>query len=169
MLRRLYFLFPDEVHARHAVDMLYDGAGVDARHIHAMANDEGKLQRLPTTTREQKSNAAGALERRLWNANLGLFFAALLVFVIALSASSTGWVVVSLAIMLATFVGGLLFTTRIPNTHLDNFRDALAHGEVLLMVDVPQERIHKVEHFVHHHYPEAVNGGSSWTVDAMGL
>jgi hypothetical protein len=71
--------------------------------------------------------------------------------------------------MASTFIGGLLFTTRLPNTHLNNFREALAHGEVLLMIDVPTERVHDVEHFIHRRYPQAVNGGASWNIEALGL
>jgi hypothetical protein len=70
--------------------------------------------------------------------------------------------------MLATFLAGLLFT-RVPNTHLDEFRDALAHGEILPMVDVPQTRVADLEDRVHHHHPETTVGGIGWGTGALGL
>ncbi len=169
MNRRLYFLFPDEKHAREAVDKLLDGAGVDARHIHAVAKDEGKLRHLPFTTSGQKHDSAGQLEHYLWNANLGLFFVALALLVVALVTGSAVWMATALAVMVATFIGGLLFTQHLPHTHLGNFHAALARGEILVMVDVPKDKIRTVEKFIHAHYPEAYDGGVSWTVDAMGL
>ena len=169
MKRRLYFLFPDETHAREAVDQLLDGAGVDARHIHAIAKDEGKLRYLPFTTSGQKHDLAGHLEHYLWSTNLGLFFVALALLVVALVTGSSVWMAAALVVMAATFIGGLLFAQHLPHTHLGDFHAALERGEILLMVDVPKEKIHTVEQFIHAHYPEAYDGGVSWTVDAIGL
>lgn len=55
-----------------------------------------------------------------------------------------------------------------PDVHLTEFTDALAHGEVLLMVDVPGSRVAEVEDFIHQRYPESVVGGVGWTLDAFG-
>lgn len=169
MKRRLYFLFPDPVHARHAVDNLLDGAGVDARHIHAIAQREGRMARLPHPTLPQRGDLAARLESLLWNGNLVLFGIALAGLLVALYQGAMGWAVVALLVMAITFIGGFLFTYRIPHVHLDEFRDALSHGEILVMVDVPVERVKAVEDFIHHRYPEAVPGGASWTMGAFGL
>ena len=58
---------------------------------------------------------------------------------------------------------------RIPNVHLDEFRDALAHGEILLMVDVAQQRVADIEDCVHHNHPETTIGGVGWGTEALGL
>ena len=71
--------------------------------------------------------------------------------------------------MIATFVAGEYFVVHIPNVHLNEFTNALAHGEILLMVDVPKDSVAQIEHFIHHKYPVAVIGGVSWSVDAFGL
>lgn len=169
MNRRLYFLFPDETHARHAVDNLLDEAGVDARHVHAIAAAEKGYTRLPHPTRSQRSDTAARLESLLWNGNLALFSIALVGLVAALAEGSAGWAVVALLVMGATFYGGFFFTGRIPHVHLGEFRDALAHGEILLMIDVPRSRVMAVEEYIHHRYPEAVPGGASWSINAFGL
>jgi hypothetical protein len=53
--------------------------------------------------------------------------------------------------------------------HLTEFTDALAHGEILLMVDVSLHRVAEIENFVHRHHPEAAISGTSWTIDALGI
>jgi hypothetical protein len=79
------------------------------------------------------------------------------------------WSAVALFIMLATFIAGEQFVVHVPNVHLTEFTDALSHGEILLMVDVPKNRVAEIEHFVHHRYPEAVVGGVGWSIDAFDI
>ena len=43
------------------------------------------------------------------------------------------------------------------------------HGEILLMVDVTEERVADIENLVHRHHPEATVGGVSWGTPAFGL
>jgi hypothetical protein len=47
--------------------------------------------------------------------------------------------------------------------------DAMRHGELLLMVDVPVWRVERVEALVHKHHPEAVVGGVGWHIDALHI
>ena len=79
------------------------------------------------------------------------------------------WAMVSIGVMAVTFILGGQFVIHVPNVHLTEFTDALSHGEILLMIDVPINRVAEIEDFVHHKYPEAVVGGVSWSVDAFGL
>ena len=88
---------------------------------------------------------------------------------VALVSGSTVWMAAALAVMVTTFIGGLLFTQYLPHTHLGNFHAALARGEILVMVDVPKDQVHRVEQFIHAHYPEAYDGGISWTAETLGL
>lgn len=168
MKRRLYFLFPDELHARHAVDTMLDEIDLDARRIHALARGEGGVARLPHPTLQQRHDTAGRAETLLWNGNLALFGIALLLFIVALFNGAAVWSVLLLALMIATFTAGFLFTSRVPRVHLDEFRDALAHGEILLMLDVPRARVREIEDYMRRRHPEAVAGGVSWSVDAFG-
>jgi len=43
------------------------------------------------------------------------------------------------------------------------------HGEVVLMVDVPRERVHEIEHRVSPWHREAGLGGVGWTVGSPHL
>jgi hypothetical protein len=142
MKRRLYFLFPDVEKARRVVEDL-TRAGIDQMHMHALAKEGVALPGLPGATSLQRADWGRRIERMLWGGNLTVFA------------------------MLATFAAGATFAPKVPNVHLEEFRDALAHGEVLLMVDVPRARVAEVEEQVHRHHPEATVGGVGWAADAL--
>jgi hypothetical protein len=167
MLRRLYFLFPDEPHAQRVVDELLS-LGIPERRIHAIA--EGvELKTLPPATQRQKNDIAFRIESFLWSTNLVIFAIALLVLVYALVTGDFFWGISSLAIMIISFIAGEQFAVHVPDVHLTEFTHALSHGEILLMIDVSASRVPKIEKHIHQKYPDAYGGGVSWTVDALGL
>lgn len=169
MERRLYFLLPDVPHTRSAVRDL-QAAGVRNRDMHVMAGPGSKLQGLPVASREQRGDAAARLENALWGGNLGIFFAALVALLaMAFFQAAWYWLLLPAAVMLLSFAMGVIFTSRVPDVHLDEFRDALRHGEVLLIVDVPVTRVAQVEALLHGRHPEAVAGGISWHSDALRI
>ena len=168
MDRRLYFLLPDTEHALAVVNEL-DRTGVDPERIHALGNSTVALNDLPKASIRQINDAARRIETILWDGNLVVFGLAVGVLITLLvSGNLNAWLLVPLGIMVATFVAGLRFT-RLPNTHLDEFRDALAHGEILLMVDVAEAQVADIENRVHHYHPEATVGGVGWGTRAFGL
>jgi hypothetical protein len=167
MLRRLFFLFPDEKHAQHAVHQLVNN-NIPKRHIHAIAHGV-RLHTLPMATERQKNDTAFLVEKLLWMGNLLVFSLAFIGLIAALIAGETIWSVIALLVMLATFIAGEQFVVKVPNVHLSEFNDALAHGEILLMVDVPKTRVAEIESFVHHRHQEAAVGGVGWTLDAFGI
>lgn len=167
MKRRLYFLFPDAVQARTAVDDLA-WHGIGKLHIHAVAHNGATLQGLPEASAWQRRDLLHHLERIWWNTNLAVFFLALLGLLIGVLSAATAWSVAMLALMIATLVLGVL-ETGLPDVRLDDLRDALRHGEVLLMVDVPQTQVADVENFLHSRHPTAALGGVSWTIERFGM
>jgi hypothetical protein len=168
MNRRLYFLIPDRAHALSVVDELAR-EGVSTGNIHTLGDRGTQLDGLPTASLRQTNDAAGHLEDFLWNANLLSFVVALGIFIIlAVTTEPSLWLLAPAAIMAANFLVGLRFA-RLPNTHLNEFRDALAHGEILLLVDLPEQRVAKIERLVHQHHPEAAVGGVCWGTPAFGL
>jgi hypothetical protein len=167
MNRRLYFLLPDTAHAGAVVT---DLAACGIRHaaMHVVAKADVDTTGLPVATSRQRSDRGGRLETLLWDGNLLLFFLALLVMAGQFLAGARGtWLLVPVAIMLATFAAGLVFTARIPSVRLSEFTDALHHGELLLMVDVPVRQVSCVESLVQRHHPEAVAGGVGWHLDIL--
>ena len=168
MKRRLYFLLPDKAHALSVVDELAHER-ISIENMHALGSQGTQLDDLPSASLRQYNDTANHLENFLWNANLLSFVVALGIFIVLLVTTGWNlWLLVPAAIMMANFLAGLRFT-RLPNTHLDEFRDAMAHGEILLMVDVPEQQVADIENLVHHHHPEATVGGVSWGTPAFGL
>jgi hypothetical protein len=167
MKRRLYFLFPDAVQARLAVkDLTWHGVG--KRHIHAVARNGVTLEGLPAASQWQRRDLLHLLERIWWNTNLAIFFLALLGLLVGLSSAATAGTAAMLALMVATLVLGVL-ETGLPNVSIDQLHDALHHGEVLLLIDVPQARIADVEQLLHARHPTATSGGVSWTIERFGM
>ena len=167
MLKRLFFLFPDEDHAQRVVNQLISH-NIPKRRMHAIARGV-KLNTLPEASERQKNDTAFRVEWFLWNANLLLFFFSLIALLSSLIAGSMVWSGLSLVLALVTFIAGEQFVVRVPDVHLTEFSDALSHGEILLMIDVPGYRVAEIEDFVHHHHPVASVGGVGWTMDAFGI
>jgi len=168
LLRRLYFLFPDTDHARSVSEELKQ-AGIDHRHIHAVARQGVDISSLPLATLGQRRNEAGRLEGVAWNANLVVFALAAATLVASLFLGSVWLTLGALLVMLATFLGGMWFAVRVPDVQLSEFREALAHGEIVLMVDVRPKRVAEIEALVHRRHPEAAVGGVGWSVDGLGI
>lgn len=167
MTTRLYFLLPDVTHARRLVNDL-TGADVDDSHLHAMANRSIDLGDLPRATPWQLRDVGHRMEHWLWKTNLVVFFLALAGLLLGVAAGNPLLIVGMLAVAVANLTIGLLWV-QVPNTDLVEFREALSHQEVLLMVDIPTPRVAEIEELVHKRHPEAVPGGRSWLLDALGL
>lgn len=167
-LRRLYFIVPEEPQAEKIVAEL-EAAGVDRRHIHALAGKGATLRSLPAANDRQRRDTAWRLERILWIANLALFAVAAVVLIVSLLTDSAFGTFLSLAVMILGFLAGFLFATRVPDTHLDEFRGVLAHPELLLMVDVPKRRVAEIEELVSRRHPEATAWGTGWTIEALQI
>jgi hypothetical protein len=168
MDRRLYFLIPDRQHALAVVDELVEH-GIDLKHMHALGDKRTRLDGLPNTSLRQRNDTAQRVKKIFWNINLASFALALIaLIVLPVLYGLSVWLLLPVSIMVANFMMGLHFT-NVPNTHLGEFRDALAHGEILLMVDVPESRVAEVETDIHTHHPEATVGGVGWGTQAFGL
>jgi hypothetical protein len=169
MKQRLYFLLPDTGHTRAVVNDL-EVFGIKTEAMHVLAKPGVDLKGLPVATERQRTDAGARLETILWDGNLALYFIALLALtVMAYMQLGWTWLLLPVAVMVVTFVMGIVFTSQVPNVHLSEFRDAMHHGEFLLMVDVPLWQIERVEALVHTHYPEAAIGGVGWHIDALRI
>lgn len=163
MWRRLYFIFPDEAHAVKVLDDL-QRLGLDRSCVHAIPGKGVTLNHFPPATKLQTSDFIGRVARLLWDANLILFAGALFGFAVALYVNSDFGVVLAVAVMVVTFFSGAFYAIRVPDTRLTEFKDVLAHGEIVLLVDVPRFRVDAVERMVCRRHPEAIPGGVSWTI-----
>ena len=167
-LRRLYFVIPDEPQAAQLVNDL-ETAGAGYQHMHAIAGRGATLARLPPATERQRQDAGSRLERIAWTGDLMLFLLGLIGLIASLVWASPTGSLLSIALMALTLIAGALFALRVPDTHLDEFRGALSHSEILLMVDVPRQRVAEIEEIVRRRHPEATPGGTGWTIEALGI
>ena len=163
MRRRLYYLLPDTSHAEKLVKDLSETT-FSKQDFHAVVKDKLCLNGIDDVHAASENDRDYFVEWFLWRINLVLFFLALIAFVAILSWNPGVWLILPLAIMLGTFVSGLMFVLRLPNVHLNEFRPAIQHGEVLLMIDVPPADVEKVDDQVHRKHPEVVTGGVCWHV-----
>lgn len=168
MWRRLYLTFPDTVHAQ-AAALELEQVGIKREQMHAMNRDSGKLPGLPETSDEQRNDRVWLWEQRYWNGNLALFALALAGFIFALITGATGWGIVTAAIMATTFLMGNHFASVIPHAHLNEMRESLQHGDVVLMVDLPAGQLLQVDHEVSHRHPEAGGHVVGWTIPGLAL
>lgn len=165
MNTRLYFLIPDREHAREVVNELV-AQGVSRQQMHTLAGKGQSTTGLPGVNHHQRNDYAGRIEFWSWRINLLVFLLAAIVLAMMIWQQTGLWALLPLLVMLGSFVLGERFT-HLPNVHLQEFRDALRHGEILLMIDIPRNRVSEIEHRVQSHHPEAVSGGASWNAPLL--
>ena len=137
--------------------------------MHSIAKEGIDLTGLPRATEGQKKDRIWYWDQKLWLGSLILFaamFAALSYFLFAgFIATAT----VILVLMAAVFLLAAYFATGIPHVHLSEMRVPLLHGEVVLMVDVPRDRLDDIIRLVSGRHPEAGLGGVGWTPGFAGI
>lgn len=166
-MRRLYFLLPS---AQSVQSLILDLShlGVAEENIHTLCEHPKELENLPGATSKQQRDIAHRLEKKLWTLNLFLFFIMLSAFLYAIYRDAYFWSLIPLALMIATFTLGVVATT-VPDVSIDSFKEALSHGEILVMIDVEKKWVADIESFVHTTYPQAAVGGVSWSLPSLGI
>jgi len=168
MYRRLYFLFPNIDSVAEAVHDLRM-CNISRNRMHALARDPGLLKSLPPSSGLQANDFGKRLEAFLWRGNLLLFFIALAFAIMAAVQGNTGVLLSTATVMLTGFAVGYWFAVEIPHVHLDEFKGALSHHEILLMVDVPLSQVAVIEKRVHERHPQANIGGVGWTLATFNM
>jgi hypothetical protein len=154
-MRRLYFLLPNIEVTRSIVDELLL-ARIEERHIHVIAKEGTPMEDIPEASLLQKSDFIPALEKGV----LGGAYTGILAGLVAAAIPASGLVLGGgiLAAMTAAgaTVGGLMSSMvgiSIPSGRLEKFEDAVKAGEILMLVDVPRQRVDKIEELVKTHHP----------------
>lgn len=168
-MRRLYLLLPDRDLARKVVDDLLL-ARIEWRHMHLIAREGIPLEGLPEAHLAQYSDLIPALER---GAGVGAITGAL-AGLVAMSFPPAGLTLAGGALLFLT-IGGAGFGAwmssmvgvDLPNTRHQRFEKAIADGELLLLIDVPRERVVEIEALVRSHHPSADIQGVDATIPAF--
>ncbi len=156
-MRRIYFLLPSLACAHAVVDDLLL-ARVEARHIHVVARADTPLKDLPPAGVAQNTDLVPALQRGVAAGGL----AGLLVGLLGITFPPAGLALGGGALLGLTAFGagfGAWMSTMVgvglPNSRIEKFQQAIANGELLMMVDVPALRVAEVEARVTRHHAEA--------------
>ena len=158
MKRRLYFLLPDvESATRTANDLLL--ARVEDRRMHFLAKrgtDLGELHEASYLIKTDLMRGAG----------LGLFFGALGGVILGYmivnhppEGTHPGLAAAVIAALIGVLLGvwmGSMAATAVPNSRLRQFNDELERGKVLMIVDVPYEKVDRIRGIVASRHPEVV-------------
>lgn len=166
-MRRLYFLVPEVSTARKIVDEMLL-ARLEVKHIHVIARDGTELEDLPRATLMQKSDFVPAVERGLALGGAAGVFA-------GLAAMAFPGVVIAggalLGIGLAgagmgAWIGGMI-GLDVQNSRLAQFEDEINAGGILMLIDVPKDRVDEFKSLVKKHHPEAEFEGTEPQIPAF--
>jgi MFS family permease len=169
MRRRLYFLLPNVARARQVVDELLL-ARIDDHHIHVMAREGTTLGDLPAASLLQRSDFVHGIEIGLSVGGATGVLAGLIAIAFPPEGIELGgWTLLVTALagsIIGAWVAGMI-GTDIPNSQLKTFESAVAAGQILMMVDVPKEKVETVTNMIRKHHPEADMHGIEPTIPAF--
>ncbi len=171
MKRRLYFILPDvDISRQVEKDLLL--ARVCDHYMHFMGKRGTNLKDLPEATTLQKSDVMHGIQVGLFAGALG---GAVIGTTIYLLRDFIGMQIVP-GIILAFFllggvfgvwIAGFLIGSSTPNIKLREFEHAMDEGHILLMVDIPVERVDEIRNIVKQHHPEAEDHGIEPVIPAF--
>jgi hypothetical protein len=160
MRRRLYFILPDVASARRVADELLL-ARIEDRHMHFLAQRGTDLGELHEASYLQKTDLVHGAEVGLAIGGCGGFLLGIFVFLAPPEGVTLQLVTVLITTLAAAFLGAWIASlagTAVPNSRLKLYQDDIAHGKVLLMLDLPVGRVEEVRALISRHHPEASAG-----------
>lgn len=167
-MRRIYFLVPGIETVRKIVDDLLL-ARVDERHIHVLARRDTSLENLPEATFLQKTDFIPALEQGIAVGGVTGMLAGLVALALPSGLVLGGGAVLGISLLGAGL--GAWWSSMIGagtgNRRLKDYEEAIAQGEVLVMVDVAKGRVEETEALIRKHHPEAECKGTDPTIPAF--
>lgn len=158
MKHRLYFLLPSVETAKDMIaDLLL--SHVQEKNIHIVAKDHHLLHQheLPEAGLMQERDIVPALEKGVAMGGA----TGLIAGILAVSIPGVGLALGGGAIAATTVAGagfGAIMAPMIgisaPNDQIKAYEDAVDQGQLLMLVDVPKERIDEVTAIIARHHPE---------------
>lgn len=167
MRKRLYYLLSDIPSTREIVNELLL-ARIDEPHIHVLAKDNTSMDDLPKASFMQTSDIVHGIESGLVIGGLtGLVVS--LIATLSLELGSMVGVVILSCTLLGSLLGiwtSSMVGSNVRNSRLRGFESAIEDGKVLLMVDVPQQRVEDISSKIESH-KQAHNEGSEPSIPAF--
>ncbi len=168
-MRRIYFLVPDIATTNRIVDDLLM-AKIEERHLHVLAKRGTPLEDLPEANLLQKSDFVPAVQQGLALGGTAGLLAGLVAVV--LPPAST---VIAGGVLLATTLAGAsvgawlsgMVGMSIGNRRTKEYEEAIEAGQLLLLADVPADRVLEIERRVKQHLPEVEIEGTEPNIPAF--
>jgi len=167
MRKRLYFLLPNLEEAHKTVDELLL-ARIDDHHIHVMAKEGTDLGDLPEASIFQTSDIVHGVETGMVIGGIsGL--AGSIVAITALQVGSVMGLIVLGCTLFGAAIGvwtsGMIGSST-KNSRLKAFEKSMEEGKILLMADVPLEKVDEINHKMQAH-KQTIMGGSEPSMPAF--
>ncbi len=170
MKRRIYWLLPDPASARRAMHDLVQ-ARVDAAHIHFAGAEGIDMTGLHAANALQTSDVVHAAGSGLViGGGVGTAIGLVAALLFPVVGDAPEWETAGLLAVLGGAVGAWsasMIGISIPSPRLARFDDAIGHGQILLMVDLPPARVQAVEALLSSSHPEARFEGEERLVPAL--
>ena len=156
MRSRLYFLLPDVASARAIANELLL-ARIEDRHMHFLAprgTDLGELHEANFLYKTDMVHGAGI---GLMVGSFGGLALGIFVFLMPPEGVTLQLVTILITTVVAALLGAWIASlvgTQVPNSRLNVFKDDIAHGKILLIVDVPSRRAEWLRELILKRHPE---------------
>ncbi|RKP43364.1 DUF1269 domain-containing protein [Trinickia fusca] len=168
-MRRMYFLLPSTQCARAIVDELLLQR-VEWRHMHVIANEKVSIVGLPQASLAQRSDLLPSLARgTVAGCATGMLMALIALVFPPEDLTIAGGAVVTITLSGAGFGAwtASMIGVGVPNTRLKRFEKGIHRGELLMMIDVPKDRVEEIEQMIKTHHAEAHIAGTDPTIPAF--
>ena len=156
MRSRLYFLLPDVASARATANELLL-ARIEDRHMHFLAPRGTPLGELHEANFLYKTDLVHGAGIGLTIGGFGGLLLGVLVFLFPPEGVTLQLVTILITTVIAALVGAWIASlagTSVPNSRLKIFQDDIAHGKILLIVDVPARRVEWLRETILKRHPE---------------
>lgn len=158
-MRRIYFLVPDIATTHKIVDELRS-EGIEDRHIHILAKRDTPLEDIPEAGVSLKTDFIPALERGAALGGTTGLLAGLVGLRFAGFAMAGGPLlgIIMAGATIGSLMGGLAGMNT-GNSRLKQFEQAIEQGELLVLLDIPKDRIEAITQLITKHHPAATFEG----------
>ncbi|MFA5016757.1 MAG: DUF1269 domain-containing protein [Methylobacter sp.] len=154
-MRRIYFLVPNIAITHKIVEEL-QAEGIEDRHIHILAKRDTPLEGLPEAGISIKTDFLPAVERGVALGGSTGLLAGLIGLRFAGFAIAGGPLlgIIMAGATIGSLMGGLAGMNS-GNSRLRQFEEAIERGELLVLIDIPKDRIEAIRKLIIKHHPEA--------------
>jgi len=167
-MRRIYFLVPDIATTKKIVDELLL-ARIEEKHIHVIAKHGVQLEDLPEANLLQKSDFIPAVEQGLALGGTTGLLAGLVAIAFPASTVVAGGVLLATTLAgagVGAWISGMVGMSG-DNRRIKEFEGAIEAGELLVLADVPTNRVNEVEASVKQHLPKVEIEGTEPHIPAF--